>query len=358
MTLNDEMKSMLTKVLRKDDADALDRLLTAGDQKLDARAYDDHGRTPLFLAAGMGSTACIARLIAAGAHVNHRTDFDEKLPDVRRRTALNYALSAGKVEAAAALLEAGASPRIPDHVGRTPLHTVALNAASSSIASNEAELACRLQMIEKLIEAGCPVNQVDHGGRNALMLVLDASINFHSFPLIETLIRHGSDLRLRDHKGDQPLHNIWEGKHEPILRLLVSAGADVNAPDAKGRVPAMYANDLLSLQCLVDLGADLDLVDFDGRNVFHNYLANVTLLDSEDEPLLQYLLRLGVDPRQEDYAGDTAMQIIEGYRDQDRPAVKALRMAIAAGDARRAMRQASTPANLGDLAAPARLARP
>lgn len=91
------------------DPENVQRLLLAG---ADANARDAGGCAPLHFAASVG-TDSLRRLIAARAEVD--------AADANGHTPLDHALHGGWIEAASALLEAGADPRHADDTGETGL---------------------------------------------------------------------------------------------------------------------------------------------------------------------------------------------------------------------------------------------
>jgi len=80
-------------------------------------AQDEHGRTPLHLAAGMGQVDVARMLVERGA--------DMSAQDEHGRTPLHLAASRGRVDVARMLVERGADVSAQDEHGSTPLQLVA-----------------------------------------------------------------------------------------------------------------------------------------------------------------------------------------------------------------------------------------
>ena len=86
------------------------------------------------------------------------------------------------------------------------------------------------------------------------------------------LIYAGADVNARDADGVTPL--MWAGfqnETPDIFRLLLDAGADVRARDSRGRTPLMWAawgkkgtTEILGL--LLDAGADVHALDQQGQS--------------------------------------------------------------------------------------------
>lgn len=169
-------------------------LLKAG---ADPNIADDEGKTPLMRAAEAGQTENAKLLIAAKADVNAT----ERMGD-GCRSALVVALRKHQWDIADALLDAGAdvkgSSRIFNIFGITPL----MFAVSTSVKGGN-DSSAQLRVVQKMIKAGADVNaqgQLEFGGATALHIAADT--------------------------GD-----------EAIVKLLIEAGANVNAKDKEGRTP-------------------------------------------------------------------------------------------------------------------------
>ncbi|ROT61793.1 hypothetical protein C7M84_020390 [Penaeus vannamei] len=189
---------------------------------LDAGASLDttnsRGLTALHVAALRGSSACVRRLLAAGADVNYQ-DSDGRIP-------LFYAARSRRDAARRCLqmlLEAGSSLDVPDTYGATPLHAA--------------------------VEAG-----------NAAA--------------VEALLRAGANHACRDAEGRTPLHSASSSL---LAETLIAAGADVTSPDNCNQSPLEKAIRYKSSVAHTMLGAGMavqgDLQDSDLRVYFHLNLA-------------------------------------------------------------------------------------
>ena len=95
--------------------------------------------------------------------------------------------------------------------------------------------------------------------------------------LVKALLVADRDLiNARDKDGSTPLHcAVWKGQ-QAVVKLLIDAGADVNAHnenDHWGTTPlhaASHANQAAIAQLLIDHGADVNATDREGRTpMFH-----------------------------------------------------------------------------------------
>lgn len=107
---------------------------------------------PLHIAAQAGDAQEVARLIAEGAVVD--------AGNFRLYTPLHIAAGLGKSEVVAILLDAGANAGALTVFQDTPLHQAAHGLAGAADAC--------VEIIDWLLDAGCPLNAVDTAGRTAL----------------------------------------------------------------------------------------------------------------------------------------------------------------------------------------------
>jgi ankyrin repeat protein len=124
---------------------------------------------------------------------------------------------------------------------------------------------------------------------------------------VEVLLAHGADIDREGEFGMTPLmHACWQGRFE-AAKLLVEAGADIEASDGEMAV-VHYAAQSGSSECLAMLashGARLDSRLESGGDVGH-----IAARNPRFEALLA-MLELGVDLNRPDSSGKRALDIAE-----------------------------------------------
>lgn len=94
--------------------------------------------------------------------------------------------------------------------------------------------------------------------------------------------------------GNTPLHFLVEvfmsnGEEYPLnrdhvraIKVLVGAGADINATNEKGKTPLHIANDERVAQVLIDAGADVNFKDSNGETKLHQSISKVVGWNYQD----------------------------------------------------------------------------
>jgi len=257
------------------------------------------GLTPLLYAAREGCLECAQNLAEGGANLN--------LPDPDGITPLIMAIQNAHFDTAAYLLSKGANPNQWDWYGRTPLYeAVDENTIPHGGRPDRPSLdkISSLKMIELLLAAGAnpnaqlkllpPLRKVlDDRFVDAPLTIgatpLLRAAKAMDVPVIAMLLKAGALVDLGNYQGYTPfLAAAGVGSNDAdtrgwfttedvqaasiaSLRLLLNAGADINASGGRRNQTALHGaafwgwNDVV--QFLVDHGAKLDAKDSQGKTV-------------------------------------------------------------------------------------------
>jgi ankyrin repeat protein len=225
-------------------------------------------------AAMRGDKAAVQTLLRQKADVNAQ--------QIDGTSALHWAVQSNDPQLTDLLLSAGAKPGAANHTGATPLFLAAQNGSAA--------------MIERLLRAGADPNAPLTPTRDtALMLAARTG----KADAVKVLLDHGAEVNAKETWGGTTAL-MWavSERHPDVAKMLVEHGADVNAksyfvPSASGRgfegttpvppkpnqpieefasgmlTPLMFAareNDPESAKLLVKAGADLNAQGADGKD--------------------------------------------------------------------------------------------
>jgi len=224
-------------------------------------------------AAAKGNRGAVQALLQRKADVN--------APQPDGTTALHWAVRADNAELVDILLRAGADPKAANEDGATPMLLATLNGNAP--------------IVEKLIKAGADPNAPLTAENNTALMLASRTGKIEA---VQVLLDHGAKTDARETWGDTTAL-MWAVayKHPDITKLLIDRGADVNAktkfvPNTTGRgfegttptdpvpgqgpleqsggliTPLLFAareGDLASARILLDAGADVNALTGDGK---------------------------------------------------------------------------------------------
>jgi ankyrin repeat protein len=311
--VNDPMSTMsryapsaLQLASRIGQIDIVQLLLNAG-ADVHAPPQGPSGKTALQEAAGAGNMAVVQLLLSHGADVNApKREYGG--------TALELAADSGNVEITQLLLFHGAtdarfaldtasksfSHRLVTHLihSEMKLHPVADNAFGRT-ALRAATRCGDFELVRTLLECGVCANAPPPGGDISSGTVLQIAARQGGIKIAELLMSYGADINApaidrrdsRQGKGTATaLQEAVDQGNMQLVSILLEHGADVNAPAANGRRTALaaaaYQGNSDIFQLLLDHGADLGV---HGASVVIEAVGNVPL------DFLQFLLDIWTD---------------------------------------------------------------
>lgn len=141
-----------------------------------------------------------------------------------------------------------------------------LVARGATLTIFEAAAAGEFDRVERLIEAGAPVNVFSDDGWTPLHL----AAFFGHQKVAELLLAHAADVtaQSRNANGNTPLHAALASNQKMVAGLLLGSGADVNAADAGGWRPLHLAtanNNLDAMKALIAQGAAVAVTNHAGQ---------------------------------------------------------------------------------------------
>ncbi|XP_030013409.1 B-cell lymphoma 3 protein homolog isoform X2 [Sphaeramia orbicularis] len=228
-----------------------------------ATHQDEDGDTALHIAVVQGELAVVRKLIDLLLWAQRGLDIYNNL----RQTPLHLAVITQQVNMVEDLLRAGADPAALDRNGQTALHLC------------------------------CEYNQQD-----CLSLVLSQS-------------SASTCLETRNYEGLSPLHLAVLRGHKDLARMLLNAGADINAMDIKsGQSPLMHAvesNNVDMVHFLIETGCDVNCQSYSGNTALHSACGRGQV------DTVRLLLKSGADSSLKNYHNDTPVMVAKNKKIAD-----------------------------------------
>ena len=329
---------------RWDDAEMASLLIHAGAQ---AQAINHDGATPMFLAAENGSAAMINLLLAAGV--------DPKIPVLPHgETALMMAARSGNMDAVRALLDRGAEVNAKDELrGTTALMWAAEQGHADVVrflAGHGADLNAQSKQLTPIGRRGlgfvnstvifgasgraAPSAPVK-GGLTALLFAAREG----ALDCVRVLVTAGADVNQTSIDGSSPLLVAVQNGSYAVGRFLLDHGAKPNLANAKGwtplylavknrnqettAVPGPSADGALDfVQVLLDRGASPN-VRIQADTEVHQGMTAIWLKEAGATPLLRaalcgdltvvrLLLAHGADPQIPTFDRTTPLMVASG----------------------------------------------
>jgi len=266
------------------------------------------GWTPLLLAARENCVACVDVLAAAGANLN--------VVDPERRTALITALANGHFDVAGHLIDAGADLDMQDMVGQTALWAaVDAHTMPDSNRPPPTEMDDDLSawdIVVKLVEKGADPNvplrqrlpyrtKIDRGSDGILgagTTPLLRAAKTGDAKAVKLLIEHGADpLATLGNPGGRGRSNV--------TGILLAANVGTGESDRTGRRKT-EADAIETIRVLMAAGADINAADSQGTTAAHG-AAQWGLTE-----VIRFLHENGADLTREDNRGVTPLEAALG----------------------------------------------
>lgn len=263
---------------------------------------DSDGNTPLMIAAE-GTAYVPNNLPLVQILIDARASLEAQ--DSRGRTALHRAVGEGKTSVAGLLLKSGAMVNPQDHNGATPL----LYAAEFG----------KMAPLQLLIAHHARVDQADVSGTTPLMIASEGTAYLpNNTPMVEALLTAGASVDAVDARGRSALHRASAEPKPDAVRLLLEHKAKPNLRANDGSTPLIQAVTFarpLVVQALLNHGADANLPDSKG--------ATPLMIAAESSPyikdptrLIEILLKHGAKRGLKDNRGRTALQRAQESKNQ------------------------------------------
>ena len=297
-------------------------------------AFRIWGEFPLFGAIEHGDPEIVRLLVNTGAEVNAAAGFGGS-------TALHEAVAQGNSEIVQILVDAGADIEAEGFMSRTPLSLAAEEGASEimkvllgrapdpdtaasgdskkapspSVIGGKALFAAiesdNAAMVRLLVEAGADVNAAEGFGGNT---PLHEAVEGGNAEIVQILVDAGADIEAEGFMGQTPLSLAAEEGASEIMQILLGQGADNGTPEGEDKqTPAIGSEalfnviekgDVETVRLLVEAGADVNAAEgFGGNTPLHE------AVEGGNAEIVQILVEAGADIEAEGFMDQTPLSL-------------------------------------------------
>eukprot|EP00798_Chlamydomonas_sp_ICE-L_P008916 gene8916-3808_t len=235
----------------------------------DPNPFDAQGETALHKAV-VGCTPC-HDTVALQLVAYDKTDLD-LVTKAKGRTALLIAVLGQRADVAEALIKKGANPNIVDKAGLTALH-----AAIGPIGHYTTGSIWETMALVIIDSSTVDLNILNPTGDTPL----HAGIAVHNTPVVDSLVKHGTDLNLYNKKGCTALHcacySACEARQpddQELACIIINGGANLSFADPQERTPlhlsvAHIKGSFVIFKAAMVAGADPNLLDSNTDTPLH-----------------------------------------------------------------------------------------
>ncbi|CAH0023752.1 unnamed protein product [Clonostachys rhizophaga] len=284
----------------------------------DSNIMSDDGSSPLHACQSIESFRILVE--DGKADINHQRESDGKTP-IMMMTDMYNKPKGFYSDLIRLHVDLGADLTITAHDGHGVLHDWISRSPDLSVEHE-------VETLDMLLSSGIQLNNTDKQGKTVMHSLRGLG---SGLDLTLKLVAAGADLNIRDKLGRIPLYyfvqdaqrNLNKEKFVAALEKLISIGAELDAVDYQGRnllfafmnVGQFGRDTMTVIQELVDRGLDPKAIDYQGNTLFHEIVGQTTR--DFDSRYLETPLTLGVDPDQPNFTGQSALHFMVAPRNQD-----------------------------------------
>jgi len=231
----------------------------------DLNLKSTEGFSPLFAAVQNKHKPVVEYLLSKGARVDEKNG-------PKGVSALYRACFDGSLDIAKVLVDAGADVNLKSTEGFTPLYIAVGNK--------------RKPLVEYLLSKGAPVDEKN--GPDGVAALFRACY-VGSLDIVKVLVDAGADVNHKDNIGFTCFYAAVQEKHKPIIEYLLSKGVRVNETNGQNNDTPLHkacvSGSLEVVKILVNAGADINAVNKQGKSsldfaVENNHQSIVDYLES------------------------------------------------------------------------------
>ncbi|KAK7074366.1 hypothetical protein SK128_009451 [Halocaridina rubra] len=238
------------------------------DVDADIKAKSEDGCTPLHYAVLAGKNKVVQEIVNLGKKSNILDNICNVTNNFHK-TPLHIAAHTGHVGILKILVESGANVLAKDENGCTPLHVAVADGKKRFVQ----EL---LQQVKR--ETSIQANLLNASNYNDGTLLHTAARTGHS-GIMKLLVDAGADINAKNQDGNTPLHlSAWYGNsHLNVIKLLLTAGASMEVTNLNGLTSPHIAAEnshSMTVKVFVEAGFNVNCKDAFDRTIFHYAAGN------------------------------------------------------------------------------------
>ncbi|XP_072249992.1 B-cell lymphoma 3 protein homolog [Leuresthes tenuis] len=219
-------------------------------------------------------------------------------------TALHIAVVQGELNIVCKLINLLVLARrgldIYNNLRQTPLHLAVITKQTN--------------IVEALLRAGADPTALDRHGQTAFHLCCEY-VQRDCLSVVLSLSPSSTSLEIRNFEGLSPLHLAVRQGHQDLAKMLLDAGADINAMDIKsGQNPLMHAvenNNTDMVHFLIENGCDVNNQSYSGNTALH------IACGRGQEETVRLLLKSGADSSLKNNHNDTPVMVAKNNKIAD-----------------------------------------
>ncbi|XP_054477801.1 B-cell lymphoma 3 protein homolog [Anoplopoma fimbria] len=177
-----------------------------------------------------------------------------------------------------------------------------------------AVITLQANMVEALLRDGADPAALDRNGQTALHLCCEYD-QPHCLSVVLSHSQSSTCLESRNYEGLSPLHLAVLRGHIDLARMLLDAGADINAMDIKsGQSPLMHAvesNNADMVHFLIERGCDVNSQSYSRNTALHSACGRGQV------DTVRLLLKSGADSSLKNYHNDTPVMVAKNKKIAD-----------------------------------------
>jgi ankyrin repeat protein len=254
--------------------EAIQRILTHIEEHYQGKLAEavnvenNHGQTPLHIAAENGELDVVEYLVGKGANIHSEKS---------GWTPLHTAAYSGKLDVVKYLINEGAGVNTRNKYGGTALHRAAYRG--------------NLDIVEYLVNKGADIN-ADAMEPFLNGTPLHFAVYGENSNVVEYLVNSGANINAKDKDGRAILHIATENGELEIIKCLISKNADIDIKSKYDDTPlhvAAYNGKLDAVKYLVSRGADINAKNKCDSTPLHS------AAESGNIDIVEYLVKKGAD---------------------------------------------------------------